>query len=48
MALVHAAHEHDGTKGTFNCFLQARRPLDLMEPKKKNNIKDNCYGKLFF
>ena len=48
MALLHAAHENEGTKGTFNCFLQARRPLDLMEPKKNNNIKDNCYGKLFF
>ena len=34
MALLHAAHEHEGTKGTFNSFLQARRPLDLMEPKK--------------
>ena len=39
MALLHAAHEHEGTKGTFNCFLQARRPLDLMEPKKKTILR---------
>ena len=39
MALLHAAHEHEGTKGTFNCFLQARRPLDLMEPKKTTTLR---------
>ena len=39
MALLHTAHEHEGTKETFNSFLQARRPLDLMEPKRKTTLR---------
>ena len=39
MALLHTAHEHERTKKTFNSFLQARRPLDLMEPKKKTTLR---------
>ena len=49
MALLHTAHEYEGTKETFNSFLQARRPLDLMEPKKKQKLRitvtASCFSK---